>query len=127
MKRLTQRNKALLILFTFKDLPRTFYQQDEWMGLGCVLGYDLKILLADFSFLQIISAKSRFLARPLNYLFYGLFPFQIMPFVIFSLVFHILNSMLVFILAQKVSKNILVSAVASIFFATATVLRQAIT
>lgn len=117
----------LLITYVYRDFRLTFYQQDEWVSLGYVLSYPLFGLTDDYSLIEILSGKGRYLARPFQSIFFGLFPYKIMPFVIFGLLLHSINTALVFLLTKKISKNTYISIIAGIFFAVASVGNQAVT
>lgn len=116
----------LIILFVFFNLPRTFYQQDEWQTLGHNLAQGLGIFKHVNPFLLLFGEL-----RPLSglmYLFFlGFVKFTVVPAAIFAIIFHAINSGLVFYLVNKISKKKIIAIIASIFFVTNSISHQAIT
>ena len=117
-----KKNYLLLLLILvvplfFKDLVKTFYQQDEWHGLGDIFVYGSNSVLIGTNFLKTLAGEGRVLADSLVYFFLGKFPFNIVPVAVFAIFFHTINSVLVFSLIQKFIKNQLVSFIATLFFA----------
>lgn len=117
----------VLILFTYSNLFLTFYQQDEWRILGLLKADGLKALFPLFSPLSLIGGGGRLLSQPIHYIFYSLFPFQVAPFFIFAIIFHFLNSLLVFWIVKRLTYNKFLSIISSIFFATSSVSQQSVT
>jgi len=102
------------VLFTFWDLPKTFYQQDEWQSLGHNLVQGLSPLFNSNPFLLFFSELRPFSAV-LYSIFLGYFKFSVVPIAFFAIVQHIVNSMLVYLL------------VAALFLVTNSVAHQAVT
>lgn len=106
-----------LVLWGFWDLTKTFYQQDEWYGLGDILTYGNSSILLNTNPLQIIFGQGRIFADALVYFLIGNFPFSIIPVSLFAIFFHLFNTILVFVLTKKIIKKDFPSVLASLFFA----------
>lgn len=118
---------AIITLFTFWDLPRTFYQQDEWQTLGHNLVEGVGNIASNVSVIQLFFARGRPLSRVLYLIFVGFFRFDLAPIAIFSITTHIFNSFLVFLLVKEILRKTSVAFLASLFFAVNSVSHQAIT
>ncbi len=115
-----------VIIFIYWDLPKTFYQQDEWQSLGhnLVQGIDpffrTNPLLLAFGEL-----------RPLSTVMYivllGFFKFTVVPTAIFAIFLHAVNSILVYYLINKITKQRVIAIAAALFLATNSVSHQAVT
>lgn len=116
-----------VIGFAYQNLFLTFYQQDEWWALGYILTEPLFGFMSHFSFLGLIAGAGRPLSVPLQYFLYNVSHFQIWQFAIFSILFHFLNTLLLFCVVYKLSKSKFLSFLASLFFATSSIGSQAIT
>lgn len=117
---------SLFILAAYYNLPRTFYQQEEWIGVGYAMANGFQAFIPRYSFAQILIGQGRVVAAPINYIFYYYFPLNVLPFVIFAIIFHILNSFLVFVLTYQLSKNSFLAKISALFFAVASVGDQAV-
>lgn len=113
-------------LFTFWDLPKTFYQQDEWQSLGHNLVQGLRPLFSSNPFLLLFSEL-----RPLSIVLYGVllgfFKFTVVPTAIFAVTIHIVNAFLTFYLVKQITKKDLIALLAALFLVTNSVTHQAIT
>lgn len=117
------------ILFTYKDLPQTFYQQDEWYGSGLMLAEGANSTIfngvsrpADFLFI-----KGRIFSNAIFYLFLQFFPLQNVQMAIFAILLHIIATFLVFILIEKFIHNCFISLLGALFFAVNAVSHGAVT
>ncbi len=117
---------TLLVYVTYRDLFSTFYQQDEWNTLGYIKAEGIGAFFKGQSILEILGGGGRPLSFPIHYLFYTYFPFQIAPFVLFALVFHVLNTFLVYKVTLALTKNRFIGSVAAIYFAIASTSHQAV-
>lgn len=113
--------------FAFRNLNLTFYQQDEWLGLGQILAEGWKSVTNGFSFWQILFADGRPMTRVFGVLFFGPFAYNSTFLAIYSIGFHIINTFLVFLIAQKLFKKTIPAFVAGLFFALNSVSSQAVT
>ncbi len=119
---------VLVVLYVYFPLTKTFYQQDEWLGLGSYLVNGVRYIFLNASgILPLILAQGRILSNILFSLFVGFFPFNITPFAIFAIVFHSLNVVLVFLLSKKMFKRVLPAFLGSLFFAVSSVSQSAVT
>lgn len=113
---------ALFILFLGLGLVlwfpifNIFYLQEEWLGLGHILVEGSSHPFSGVNFLQFILGENRSLARVLGLLFFGYFRFNTLPVATFSIFLHIINSYLVFLLAQKITRKSWVAFLASLVF-----------
>ena len=117
---------AIVVLVCYYKLFFTFYQQDEWGTLGYVMTEGLKGFLSGHSFASLITGGGRPLAIPVQFVFYKFFPFQVFPFVLYAIFSHFVNSVMLFILMQKISRNAFIAVVTALFFATASAGQQPI-
>lgn len=122
---------TLIILFTYGRLINTFYQQDEWHGLGLAYSGGFKSFLpgfpADFNPVDLIIVKGRILSGSIYYFFATIFPLQNTQMAVLAILLHVIAAFLVFILIRKFLRNDLVSLIGAIFFAINSVSHQAIT
>lgn len=118
---------VILILATFWQLPKTFYQQDEWLGLGQILEQGWSHITFGLSPLQILFGDGRPLTRVLGVLFFRTFPLDALSLSIYSISFHITNTFLVFFISRKLLKYSFFAFIAASFFAVNSVSHQAVT
>lgn len=117
----------LIIVFTYWDLPKTFYQQDEWQALGHILTQGIGNIVHYTTPEQLLLGGGRPLSRGLNLILLGYFKFDILPASIFAVLIHSINSLLVFYLAKRLFNKIWISFFASLFFALNSISSQSIT
>lgn len=115
------------ILFAYQKLPETFYQQDEWRIIGQIKSGGYEPFLSEYTFAEILSGQGRILALPPTFFLFQLMPFSAKPLAYFSIVFHFLNTLLVFFMIKKVSKNPLIALIGGLFFSVASISHQAVT
>lgn len=116
----------IVTLFTFFNLSRTFYQQDEWQTLGHNLIGGMGVF-ADASPLTLLFGELRPLSGAIYLIFLGFYKFTVVPTAIFGIVFQIINSVLTFYLTDKITKNKLIALLAGLFLITNSVSHQAVT
>lgn len=117
----------LITLVVFLDLPKTFYQQDEWQTLGHNLVFGPTSFLRDTNPILLLFSEKRPLSTLLYSLFLGHFKFTVIPAAIFAILFHGLNSILLFFLVDKLTNKKVIALVASVFFIVNSVSHQAVT
>lgn len=118
----------IFVVILFWQLTKTFYQQDEWLALGNIISNKSNyFLLSSTNLLHLLLGEGRIASRLISYLFIGGFPFNIVPLSLFAILFHSINTLLVFHLANKFFKNLIFSLVAASFFAVNSVSHQAVT
>lgn len=117
----------LAILFTFWDLPKTFFQQDEWLGSGQVLALGYGAITHGLSPLQILFADARPLTRLFGVIFTSIFSFNAAPYAYYGILFHMVNTVLIFFITKKLLKNTSAAFLGTIFFALTSVSHQSVT
>lgn len=109
---------CIMIVSVFGQLTRTFYQQDEWNGLGLVLSEEIKsVIPGTFRPIDILFVKGRMLSSLIFYFFAINFPLQNVPLAVFAILLHIIATFLVFILIKKFVRSFLLSLSGAVFFA----------
>ncbi len=116
---------AIIILLSYNELFRTFYQQDEWIAVGYAMENGKELLLK-YPLLNILAGTGRILGTSISIFFLTYFPFQIWPFSIFAILFHFINVLLVFFITRKVAKNFFIAVMTGFFFALSSVSDQAV-
>lgn len=117
---------VIAVIFTFWDLPKTFYQQDEWQTLGHILSEGIGVFVIT-SPLQLLFGELRPFSTILYIFLFGVFKFTVFPSAIFGIIFHIINATLTFYLAEKITKKRLIALIASVFLIANSVSHQAVT
>lgn len=115
-----------IILFAFWDLPKTFYQQDEWLGLGQILAQGWHHIANGFSPIELLFGEGKPLTRVLGVLIFGNFPFNSLALSIYDVFFHFINAVLVFFIAHRLLKNSYAAFVAASFFSINSVSHQSV-
>lgn len=102
---------VIIALYTFRDLPKTFFQQDEWQFFGAAiwaLASSNPILTTILPFEGQLTHFYPF--STLFFLFeYLSFGTTFVPYAIAALVLHLLNTGLVYLLARKLTRNTVLS------------------
>ncbi len=115
------------IFYTYWDLPKTFYQQDEWLGSGRVLALGFQTVTFGLSPFQIIFGDSRPLTGILGVIFFKSFGFASLPLALYGVLFHIINTLLIFLISRKILKNHLAAMISAAYFGLSSVSQQSIT
>jgi hypothetical protein len=119
---------AAAIGLVFMRLPQTFYQQDEWMGLGRMFAYGWPHeITTGNSFWQVFFAEGRVFARILGILLQKTLVLNTAPMMVLCLLLHLANAFLVFRLTEKLSGDRTAAGLAMGFFAFNAVSHQAVT
>lgn len=117
-----------LIIAVFSPLTQTFYQQDEWNGLGLVFSQGLgSVFPGTFQLIDLIFVKGRILSSLVFWAIAASFPLQNMPFVVLAIALHTIATFLVFLLAKKLVQNTFLSILGAAFFAVNAVSHGAVT
>lgn len=116
----------LIIVFAYQNIFFTFYQQDEWWTVGHILTEPVWGFVSHFSPLGLIAGGGRPLSVPIQYLLYSSPFFEVKQFAVFAISLHFLNTVLLFLIVKKMTRNISFSFIATLFFATASVSSQAV-
>ena len=119
---------GLIIGVTYNQLVNSFYEQEEWLGLGNVFIYGKDYLSLAFNngFFKVLLGENRILSSLITYFFYVTYPFNALPLTIFALILHLLNSLLVFHLIRVLLKNKLAAFLGASFFAVNAVAQSAV-
>lgn len=116
-------------IFTYWDLPKTFFQQDEWVAFPRMLFYEASGGVESVLKLPFILGRAHF--TPLSYyqlyLELKLFGLSFEPFALISIITHIVNSLLLFYFANLLLKNKLLAFCSSLAFAVEVISSQAVT
>ena len=119
---------SLIIIAAFWRITQTFYQQDEWLGYGLYLAKGAGMIMQSTGgILGVILGQGRILTNLLYFLFYKYSPLNVFPIAIFAIIFHIINTLIVFFLAKKLFKKILPAFLGGLFFALNSVSQSAVT
>lgn len=118
----------VLAILAFGKLPETFFQQDEWAIFGTIIYAD-KIQLSLFDRLFVYEQRTHLVPFTnaltlLEYRFYGL---NFVPFAITSIVLHLINALLVFVLTNVLLKKKWLAVLAGGIFLINSIPHQAIT
>lgn len=118
---------VIAVVLIFWPITKTFYQQDEWLGYGLYLANGNGIIFQNAGgFWGTLLGQGRILTNLLYFLFYKYFPLNVFPIAIFAIVFHIINTLLIFFLAKKLFKNVFPAFLGSLFFAVCSVSQSAV-
>ena len=119
---------GLVIILVFGKLPQTFYQQDEWFGLGLAITEGYKSAFDGvWGPLDILFIKGRVIASLISYFFASYFPLQNTQMAVLAITLHSIATFLVFILIRKFIKNNLLSSLGAVFFAVNAVSHSGVT
>lgn len=119
----------LTITITFNNLMNSFYEQEEWLGLGNVFVYGSNYLTLIFQHgvLKVLLGEGRILSSPITYFFYNVFPFNSLPISLFAVLLHTINSLLVFYLLRVLFKSTFPALFGALFFSVNAVAQSAVT
>ena|SRR3990167_1035579 len=109
---------GVVIAIPYIHLMNSFYEQEEWLGLGNVFVYGRGYLLLAFDqgFYKVLLGENRILSSLITYFFYAAFPFNSLPITIFALVIHLFNSFLVYYLVKRSINDKWSALIGAIFF-----------
>lgn len=122
---------SLIVIFTFfiyYDVLNIFYQQDEWQTIGNNITLsNFWDIFSNANLLSFISVQERFASNVLSYFLMGKNAFTINLMGVYSIFFHLVNTILVFTIVRKwVIKDSMPAALAAIFFAVSSVSLSAV-
>lgn len=119
----------LIIIFTFWDLPKTFFQQDEWLTFGRMILYEATGGIENVLTYPFFGGKGHF--TPLSYyqlyLEFKLFGLSFEPIAYISIATHAVNSLLLFYFAYLLLRNKFLAFCSALFFAVESISSQAVT
>jgi len=115
-------------IIAYGRLPHTFFLQDEWAIFGNYLYWDK----AHLDWLQRLFIYQQYthiipFGNLISYVQFRLFGLYFPPYGIVSIIWHLINSFLVYLLARKLTKHRWVAFVAGLLFLTTSVSHQAVT
>lgn len=120
----------LTIILTYWDLPKTFFQQDEWWGFGGYLYYEgsggLMSVLANFV-LSLSKVHFNPLTNLISYIQFKLFLLNFAPYAYSAIVNQIVNSFLVWYLFYLILKNKNLSFLIALLFGVFSISHQGVT
>lgn len=109
---------SIVIIAVFGRLTQTYYQQDEWNGMGLVFSEGINsIFPSTFKSIDLILIKGRLLSNLIFYFFAINYPLQNVQLAIFAIALHIIATFLVFLLIRRCVKSLYISLLGAIFFA----------
>lgn len=109
----------IIFIFIYWKVLFIFFQQDEWLGFGLMVAQDQGLpfnLGIDYHFvpLNLFIANFLFKIFGLNYIVYNLV----------GLFFHLINGILVYIIALKFSKRRIIALISAVLFISSSVASQ---
>lgn len=117
------------VVFAYWDIPKTFFQQDEWISFARMIVYETTGGIENVLRLPFIQGRGHF--TPLSYyqlyLEFKLFGLSFEPFALISIFTHIVNSLLLFYFANLLLKNKFLAFCSGLIFAVGVVSNQAVT
>lgn len=114
-------------MYTYRSLPFTFYQQDEWQIIGHNFAQGLGNITHYTSWFKLVFGEGRPLIRAVNLIFFGYFRFTNGPIGVFAIFCQLFNVWLVYYLGIVLSRKKLVATVSALFFSVSFVSNQAVT
>lgn len=117
------------ILIVYKDLPVTFFQQDEWLGLGNNIYYQSKGLTGVIESFFPRDPIQHFTPLAIAYSWVTFFAFgtNFAPYAWISILLHIINSLLLFHFVSRWLNNRKIAFIAGLFFGVNSIPNQAVT
>lgn len=109
-----------IVVFMYKDTFNIFYQQDEWQTIGNnIVLNNFWGVSAGSNILDFLSVQERFGSNILSYFMMGRFSVEtVWVMGVYSLFFHLINSILVFLIIRRwVIRNDIYALLGSLFFA----------
>lgn len=120
---------VVLILYIYWDLPKTFFQQDEWGSMGRFIY--LSSVEKPLALKKFLLTDVALHFTPLTNLFYywqfKLLGVNFTPYALFSIGLHLLNSFLVFYLANLLFRKKYLALASGVLFAANSISHQSVT
>jgi len=119
----------ILILAVYRNLPKTFFQQDEWAAFGGIISRQTDGLFQTAKNFSLLWGGVHFtpltnFVVPFEYYLFGL---NFSSYAFLSVTLHILNTLLVFYLAYILLKSFNLSLIVGLLFALNSIPHQAVT
>lgn len=103
------------------------YLNDEWLQLGYVRGVGLFAGFSDkLTILDMLVGRGRLLGGMINNLFFHYFDDNPAPFILFALLFHLINSYLVYLLTKELTGKKLLAFITACVFSVPAAAHQAV-
>jgi hypothetical protein len=103
------------------------FLNDEWIQLGNIYGSGIfREFTENTSVFEILSGKGRLLGALLNNVFFYIFWDNPIPFAVFAVVFHTLNSFLVYLVTREITGKKIISLITASVFCVPATAHQAI-
>lgn len=120
---------VVVIFFTYKDLPLSFFQQDEWLGFGNYIYSQSKGLSTVMGTFLPGDPIQHFnpLANAYGWITFFLFYTNFTPYAWTSIILHIINAILLFYFLLIWTKNKEIAFMAALFFGVNSIPSQAVT
>lgn len=119
---------AIITILLYGNILDTFYQQDEWQTVGNnIILKNFWEVFSNFDLLNFISVQERSASNTLSYFLLGKFAFNTTLMGLYSLLLHVINSILVYVIIRRwVIKDNIFALVGSLFFAVSDVSMSAV-
>ncbi len=117
---------AALIGIAFRQLPRLYFLNDEFLQLGSVIYNGTLIGIQKYSLVQLLVGTGRPAGTLINNIFLTFFQDNTLPFVIFAYTVHWMNTVLMFFLLYRLTKNKWIAWFGGLFFSLPAVAQQAL-
>jgi hypothetical protein len=117
---------TLSVIIAYRNLPGVFYLHDAWREFAEVNIYGPLSGINNYDAVSLLLGKGRVLGTIINNIFLYYFPFQNLPFITIFLIFHAINSILLYKIIYNVSRNRWLAIISGIFFATTSRHEQAL-
>ncbi|MDO8658554.1 MAG: hypothetical protein Q7K55_07460 [Candidatus Levybacteria bacterium] len=117
-----------IAFIVFRNLPQAYFQQDEWHSFGHIVLNHFNII-KEFSnnWFNYVTGNMRLMAISLNFLLFKMFGLNAEFYAFFAILFHALNSFLIFYLIYYIFKERKTAFLASLFFLLSSAHLQAFT
>jgi len=107
---------VFVTIFTFRDLPFTYFQQDEWVSLGLQKIGGITAELSQFSVHMLLAGLNRPLSTIIKYSLFTVFGTGVWPWAIFAIIIHCTNGFLVRKVARLFGISHVLATIAGAFY-----------
>lgn len=115
-------------LYIYWGLWNTFYQQDEWYTHGHQIIESLSTyFFRHYNYWHVFFGEGRILSRAFYSFFIHYFDFPMAPVAYLAITLHALNSFLVYLIGEKLTKDRLLAGLAALLFIANSVGQEAVT
>lgn len=114
---------AIIIIFVslYYQATNLFFRQDEWLGFGLMIGYG-----KEFIYSKNVADLAHFvpITLSIDYILFKLTHLNSQIYNLVGLLFHLINSFLIYLITSKFTRSKFLSLVAAIVFITSSVASQ---